>query len=360
MVFSTIFRRLTGDASGNFAMISAVTIPLAFAAASFGVDTTNAFSMKAHLQEAADAAALATSSLAVADESMTAQKARTFALKFIDGQLQQYKPLFADLSVAPNVTVTPVKTAGQTVWNVSVELIGTQTTTPLARFLGKDRIAVTVAGTSQSARGNQGALSMALVLDQSGSMGWYLDGAQKIDVLKQAVGELMDQFEEVDAESKYVRIAAAAYSSQMNSSHPPVWNREQIRSYANALRAGGGTSSTAAFGWGLTTIADEAEAEAHEDKNGQTPKRFILFMTDGANNYASADYETLQLCASAKGKGIEVYSVAFAAPAQGRSLLMKCASSPDNFFDARNSADLIKAFEEIGRKAADSMTRLTS
>lgn len=351
---------LIGNTRGNFAMIGAVAVPLVFAVASFGVDTTNAFSMKSHLQEAADAAALATSSMAVKDEDMTEQKAKAFALKFLNGQIQQYKPMFASLSVTPEVTVTPVKEANRTVWKVSVKLTGNQSTTPMARFLGKESIAVNVGGTSESARGNQGALSMALVLDQSGSMGWKLNGVQKIKILKEAVGELMDQFEEADPDSKYVRIAAVTYSNKKNSNHPPVWNRGQVRAYVNKLRANGGTSSTDAFGWGVNTIGDAAETTAHKEKNGQTPKRFILFMTDGSNNYASADYDTLLLCAKAKAEGIEVFSVAFAAPAQGRNLLMKCATSPDNYFDARNSADLIKAFEEIGKKTADSMTRLTS
>jgi Flp pilus assembly protein TadG len=356
---SSKFGRLIRDTKGNFAMIGAVAIPMVIAAASFGVDTTNAFSMKSHLQDAADAAALATSSEAVKDENMTEAKAKAFALDFVNGQLKQYTPLFAELTVKPEITVTPVKDANRTVWKVSVKLTGSQSTTPMARFLGKDKISVNVRGSSESARGNQGALSMALVLDQSGSMGWYLNGVQKIKVLKEAVDGLIDQFDDVDPKSEYVRIGAVTYSNKKNANSSPTWKRKSTRAFVNSLRASGGTNSTEAFEWGVDTIGDEAELKAHKDMNGQTPKRFIVFMTDGANNYASSDYDTLKLCAQAKAEGIEVFSVAFAAPAQGQNLLMKCATKPDNYFDAKNSAELIKAFEEIGKKTADSMTRLT-
>lgn len=353
------FGRLLGDTKGNFAMIGAVAVPLVFAAASFGVDTTNAFSMKSHLQEAADAAALATSSYAIQDEDMTEQKAKAFALKFIQGQLGEYTPIFANLSVTPNVTVKPVKEADRTVWKVSVELYGSQTTTRMASFLGKEKIDVAVGGASESARGTQGAMSMSLVLDESGSMGWYLGGIKKMDALKAAVNDLMAQFDESDPDERYVRVGVTTYASSHKGNREPDWNHKNVKDYVSKLNSRGGTDSTDAFKVAYKQVTSDKEKGAHKGKNGRDPKKFILFMTDGANNYSSSDYNTLTLCARAKKNGVEVFTVAFAAPARGRALLSKCASSADHYFDAKNSAELIKAFEEIGRKTADSMTRLT-
>ena len=89
------------------------------------------------------------------------------------------------------------------------------------------------------------------------------------------------------------------------------------------------------------------------------PEKFIVFMTDGDNNYNSADSSTKLLCDKAKGEGIEVYTVAFAAPTRGKQLLAYCASTAEHFYDANSSAALIAAFESIGKQASKVSSRLT-
>ena len=62
--------------------------------------------------------------------------------------------------------------------------------------------------------------------------------------------------------------------------------------------------------------------------NGRpAPRRHIVFMTDGDNNYTSADTETKATCETAKAAGVQIFSVAFMAPSKGQKLLQYCASS---------------------------------
>jgi len=346
--------------NGNFAMLAGLTIPVLFIAGSLAVDTTNAMSMKVRLQNAVDSAALATSTRLAQEEGLTLEDAKAFALMFLNGQVEEDKSAFTDFSIKPTVDITETKEDGSTVWRVSISLVGTQAVTPMARLMGQENISVGVFGGSESAAGKtQGAFSMALVLDRSGSMDWDLEGQRKIDVLKSAVGGLLDQIETADPTHNYVRIGAASYNTRMTGSQKLHWLPKQTRSFVNALPASGGTDSTEAFSWAYDNVSDKKEVNQHKAKNGQEPQRYIVFMTDGDNNYSSADSSTRILCDQAKGAGVQVYTVAFAAPKRGKELLSYCASSSAHFFDAQSSADLIAAFKSIGEQASQVASRLT-
>jgi len=355
------FTELLKNTDGNFAIMLSLTLPVVVIAASLALDTTNAMSMKTRMQNAVDSAALATSTRLTQEEDLTIEEARVFAATFLEGQMKEDMPVFADMSVKPTITITPVVNDGTTVWTVAISLTGTQSVTPLARLMGQESLRVGVIGKSQSAstEAAQGALSMALVLDRSGSMDWDLEGQRKIDVLKTAVGGLISQFETADPNRKYVRLGAASYSTYMTGFQNLHWKPEKTRDFVNALPASGGTDSTEAFNWALQKVSSNSEIRKHKEKTGEVPEKFIVFMTDGDNNYNSADSSTKLLCDEAKGEGIEVYTVAFAAPTRGKQLLAYCATSADHFYDANSSADLIAAFESIGKQASKVASRLT-
>ncbi|MFO1201586.1 MAG: Tad domain-containing protein [Tabrizicola sp.] len=64
-----------------------------------------------------------------------------------------------------------------------------------------------------------------------------------------------------------------------------------------------------------------------------------------------------QNCTAGKTAGFEIYGIAFAAPANGKSQIQNCAN-PDQdgvkyFFDATNSADLVAAFNTIASDITD-------
>ncbi len=352
-------RKLLRNENGNFALIAAAAVPVLFMAGSLAVDTTNAMSMKVRLQNAVDSAALATAARLSEEENLTAAQAQAFALKFVNGQVKEDFGAFNGFSVTPTVNIDPVETGGRTVWKVAVSMEGSQSLTPMARIMGKDKLTVSVVGKSESAGEAQGAFSMALVLDRSGSMDWNLNGQKKINVLKTAVGGLIEQFEEADPERKYVRLGASSYNSKLTGSTKLRWNPGKTKEFVDALPASGGTDSTDAFDWAYTAVTHKRENNAHDAKSGQVPKKFIVFMTDGDNNYSSADSSTKHLCDDAKDDGIEVYTVAFAAPNRGKQLLSYCASTEEHFFDAQNSAQLIEAFKNIGYAASKVVSRLT-
>ena len=294
----TRMAELFRSTDGNFAMLTGLAIPVLFIAASLAVDTTNALSMKTRMQNAVDSAALATSTRLSQEDDLSLDDAKVFAATFLQGQIQEDMPVFTGLTVKPTITITPVEDNGNTIWRVAISMTGTQSLTPMARAMGRESVSVDVLGKSESASGNatQGAFSMALVLDRSGSMDWDLDGQRKIDVLKTAVGGLLDQFETADPTHSYVRIGASSYNTYMTGAQELNWKPKKTRDFVNALPADGGTDSTQAFGWAFTSVNSDKETKRHAKKSGQVPQRFIVFMTDGDNNYCSADSSTKILC----------------------------------------------------------------
>ena len=351
-------RALLNQERGNFAMITAVALPVMLVAGSLAIDTANMTSLKVRMQNAADSAALATSSQ-LAKGDLTEDKAEAYAKQFLLGQMSEDGNAFTDLNVTPNVQVTPVKDSdGNIVWQVSVGVAGSMASTKLARVMGRDSLNVAVMGKTEASAATKSALSMVLVLDKSGSMGEYSSGVKKIEALKTAVGTLLDQLDEADPTQKYVRTGAVSYDDQLDAKTNIKWGTSKVRQFVDKLDANGRTDSTDAFSWGYDKVTAKKEITEHEKSTGLVPTEFMVFMTDGDNNYSSADTSTKKLCDKAKADNVEVYTVAFAAPSGGKALLSYCATTTEHYFDAKNSDELISAFKNIGMRASNMVTRL--
>lgn len=391
-VFKT-FSALLREDEGNFLMMAALTVPVVFMAGSLAIDTANALSMKVRLQNAADGAALATASQLV-DGLISEADAATYAAQFFNGQIADDINAYEGFSATPTVTLSKSGTGNTTVWQVSVAVVGSQKTTGLARLMGKDSIDVFTSGTSQSARDASNPMSMMLVLDRSGSMGWasgrtttktvtkycgwgwykYECGTEtiqvdipKIDVLKEAVGDLTNYIADADPTDTYARLGAVSYNLETTSTDKRAitWTKSQVTDFANALVATGGTNSEGAMKWGYEQLVSTTEVNAHVSKNGSSkPSKFIVFMTDGENNVGSdsqndyVDKQTLYYCDKAKEQDVTIFSVAFQAPQRGKDLLRACSSGDTFYYDANSAEDLVKAFQNIGEEAVKLVTRL--
>ncbi|WP_422373194.1 pilus assembly protein TadG-related protein [Hoeflea sp.] len=386
-------------------MMAGILVPVVFVAGSLVIDTTNALSMKTHLQNAADSAALATTTQ-LAEGTITEAQAKDYATVFFNGQVADATRNFDAFTVVPTVNVSHTGTGKKTVWNVEVAAVGSQNSSALARIAGKNSLDVTISATSQSARDASNPISMMLVLDRSGSMGWasgqtttqvqpkyctrwvwswskyswqqetYQCGTEtvttdipKIAVLKDAVGKLVNHIVEADPDDAYARIGAVAYNNQTNHGDKfnITWDKPKVTEFANGFSANGGTYSVDAMKWAYEQVTGVGEVNAHFSKNGsKDPSKFIVFMTDGKNETGStsgdayADKMTKQHCQSAKDAGTTIFAVAFQAPPEGQSLLKACASGNSFYYDAQSADELTKAFEAIGEEAVKLTTRLTN
>ncbi|MDM9620722.1 VWA domain-containing protein [Rhizobium sp. S96] len=407
--------RLLKDRGGNFAMMTAIIMPVAIGAASVAVDISNTAMSKRQLQDAADSAALATAS-ALADGKITTTGAAAFAKDFVGGQMANYLGDTTALKDATTTTATQTTSGSATSYSVSVSTNYSMSLSGLAQVAGFKT--ATISASSQTASGyseTQGSVSMFLALDKSGSMAdptstvnaeqptktsqytytetyTYDCGTQKkpktctgtrqatgtktetnyytkIEALKLAVGSLTTQLNTADPTHIYARTGAVSYDIKEYTASKLAWGTSAVTTYVNALSAANGTNSSGAMNTAYTSLiaknsaGNDNENALHQAKTGQTPKKYIVFMTDGDNNDDSSggrSYDTLTkaTCDKAKADSIEIYTVAFMAPATGQALLKYCATDASHYFAAESMADLLSAFKKIGAKAANQTTRL--
>lgn len=405
---STVVRRFVSDRNGNFGMMTAILLPVTLAVAGLAMDMTQVIQVRSALQDAADSAALSAASALANDDTMTDAEAIEQAKLFMaaqffntngtsdtsetDAQLGQKQEPQNDLAEGAVASVQRTNGTGKgKTFDVTISGHYDVAMNAFTRLLGYDSMRVSVSSTSQSTTESKNALSMFLVLDRSGSMAedtTTVNAAQptetitydcstwrekktcsytqtnyytKIEALKLAVADLTTQLDTADPDKMYVRTAAVSYNASMQTATSFEWGTAKALNYVKALTATGGTDSSGAMKEAYTKVTAASEVTAHKTKNGQSsPGKFIVFMTDGDNNYTSADTSTKATCNSAKAASVEIYTVAFMAPTRGKELLSSCATDTSHYYDANSAAELVAAFKEIGEKAAAATTRLTN
>lgn len=388
-----IFKRLLHDRDGNFGILTALSIPVLVAAGGMAIDVTNMSLSRSQLQEATDSAALAAAT-ALADGSVTTTTAKDLGNNFVLGQMSNYLAGDANatgaLKSGTSTSVTSTSnSSGGTSYAVAVNASYSMSVNSMSRLLGLQTMSISASSSTTSGTAVQKtALSMEIALDKSGSMllntsaidktqtsctQYYVKDdslyqysgqpspcyIKKIDALKTAVGNLLDQLDAADPKSQYVRTAAIAWSSKVDSYSNLAWGTKTTRTnVVSGLNASGGTESNAPMKQAYNAVTSAAEATAQSNGGNKSFQKYIVLMTDGENSDTSSDQKTLTTCKAAKDAGVQIYTVAFMAPARGQALLSSCASSPSNYFDAQQMSDLVTAFKTIGAQAAKQMTLL--
>ncbi len=382
--------RLMCNRDGNFAMTTAILLPVLFGGAGIAIDLSNMSMQKRQLQDASDSAALAAATALSNGKVSTDAEAQALAKDFVAGQMANFVAS-ADVTALKNgttVAITTTTTATSKSYKVNVSAGYDMTLTPLMKIFGKTSVAI--ASNSMSSSGTsdvKSALSMTLALDESGSMladtteiqsqsscthyntsgrsiGSYKPCyVKKIDALKTAANLLFTQLDTADPDAKYVRTNAIGWSSEVQISSAFVWGTSSTRTKViNKLSGGGGTDSAAPMEKAyedLTTTDYNSETQVHSRAGNNKVTKYIVLMTDGDNNAASSNTDTLKTCTDAKDAGIKIYSVAFMAPTGGQTLLRNCASGNGYYYQAESMADLLTAFKAIGSEAAKDKTLLT-
>lgn len=387
----SMLMRLSADRSGNFGIITAILLPVLIGAGGLAVDVSNMMRSKRDLQEATDAATLAVATYMAQDSSATEEGAKKLASNFIKGQMANSvtSDVANDIAKSITATITTTTTSDGKRYDIQVASGYTLTLTPFMSFFGKTSTPIAAgSSTTSGISETKSALSMTLVLDESGSMlantgekilptttceQYNTNGklvsnnatcyVKKIDALKTASNLLLDQLDKADAKSKYVRTNAIAWSGSIQDSSVFAWGTTKTRNdVINAMSAGGNTESYApmkkAYG-DLITTGNGSEAKIQSDAGNTKLTKYIVFMTDGSNNNSSSDTYTLQICTAAKAAGIKIYSIAFMAPTAGQTLLNKCSSGAGYYYAAESMSDLLNAFKAIGEEASASKTLLT-
>ncbi len=156
---------------------------------------------------------------------------------------------------------------------------------------------------------------------------------------------------------------------------PLTKDKAKIEQSINSMFASDSTYIPAGLVWGWRVLSSQApfsEGLTYAEVAKKKSSKVLVLMTDGENTVsttspgqwgypghfrnskAEADRLTATLCRNIKAKNITIFTVAFEVndPAT-KSMLRQCATSPSNYFNASNGAELTKAFEDIGIQLSD-------
>ncbi|PZP54238.1 MAG: hypothetical protein DI595_00535 [Agrobacterium fabrum] len=408
-VLQKLKRRFFADTSGNFGMMTAILLPVLLGAAGAGMELANIMQVKADLQNTADSAALAAATEARLKEgAMTDEQIRQIAKAFIAAQLVNNLTEDEKKAVEENspTNITTTENARGKTYTVETTINYRMKLNPFIGFLGAKTLDLAATGTAKSTVNKGAPISMYLVLDRSGSMSFKTDTintakkscpnytssnwgrteaqvtsspcyVNKATSLKTAVGFLVATLNKADPTytanggSQLVRTGASVYTHETYPAQAITWGTNSIVTYVDKQIPEfptGGTDARSSLNAAYNALkkANTDEAKAHKSQDNVSFERYIVLMTDGemtGNSAAwnsSIDQSVRTTCETAKKDGIKIFSVAFMAPDNGKSLLQYCASSLDNYYAPENMEQIVTAFGEIARKAAGSIATLTN
>ncbi len=390
------FKRLLKDRSGNFGIMTAIMLPVLLGVAGIAIDVTRALDEKSRIQAMADAATLAVASAMADKGNMSEQEAESLGLStFVSQTLgseddmtaEQRAELEKQLRDATAFEAKTTSTHNSDSYDVRMTSTYNVPMNGMSAVVGFKTLKVAVESRASSGReGN--ALSMYLVLDESGSMAWDTSTVdplnpnkkiKKMASLKAAAGVMFNELEAADPTGKLIRIGGDSYDDKTKNEQEIKWGTSDIKQYVKNLpdQPDGGTDASGAMKNAVKALrqSNKTEAEAHQAQGHAKFERFIVLMTDGEmtgnsgvwnENYdnkvrrecedAKADGATN----AAKDDGIKIYTIAFMAPTKGRQLLEYCSSGQGYYYEPSNMTQLVQAFGEIARKAAKTGTRLTN
>jgi Flp pilus assembly protein TadG len=205
---SSHIARFIRDDAGNYAMMFAIAAPAIFGSVSVAMETSNMYRSRAVLQNALDAAALATGkhlSITV-DEGELETYARDFFDANIQSKLDPSKVTFDFQFVEAN-------TGGK-----RVRLTANYDYPRITGFLGSNEILMDVV--SEVAAGNR-TIEVAIVIDNSGSMGSYTGSTRKtrMENAKAAADTLAEQLfnlANISNKPDPVRISVVPFAASVN------------------------------------------------------------------------------------------------------------------------------------------------
>jgi len=385
-IFKSALKETLKDESGAFTVFWALVITLVLVCTGSAYDINVAVTAKAKAQNFADSIALTAAINVKANDGLpqTDQQgyihAKTYNLSNIGYFITPYVKTDAGSAQENWAVVNYDVDAGQ----LTVEVTGNAKTAFMGMF-GINEVPFRASTTVDYAVDDiNNSLSIALVLDTSGSM-WYHDetGVKREDAMEAAALDLMINLETLvigqEDDGRILRTGIIPYYSYIWWSKVVnmKWGRVSDNSI-NSLWEGGGTNASDAMELADTWM--QSETAYHIAETGRDdPKKYVILMTDGVNNYTPYDTQTLAACTSMKDQGVTVYTIGYALNPQTYSsdnywdtytppqaeidratdLLSQCATSADHFKTTDNDTDLAAIFDGIGAEIAAQFLRIS-
>ncbi len=293
---SSLRRQYVESETGSFAIMAAVVMLILVMCIGVVIDISNVHKAQSKVQSLADTMGL-TAAIYVRDNDTPPTSSE---MGFVDGQKYKIDDINYGQSL-PDVSGKFSVKYNDALQQAEVKFKGKMKTNFMSAF-NKSKIKIRVESTVKYYELQQTATSVILVVDNSGSMAWDdiaiapgtttrpAEAKTRIEGLKSTVLEFSAALEEsmnsaiTENGERYLRTGLVPYSTDVIQSRVVdmdwgTWEDQDI----NAMAAGGGTDSRGPLDKALDMM--DTENASHEFENGtNTPKKYLIFMTDGSNN----------------------------------------------------------------------------
>lgn len=358
-------------------IITGITLLTLVGVSGAGVDLGRQQLVRAKIQQASDAAVIATATLpdTVTDAQRIAAAERYFAINFPDGYMGVARPT-PTVSLVGGVSVSA--TASMPSRFMGFVGVNTMTST------GRSSVAVRVTTSELD-------YDVVVVVDESGSTGAAAPGGggSRMDVEKQALRDMVESVIPVTGPvNPNLRIGVVGYTGYISNTWGLTSNRDQALQAINSLRpiyhnydhwgleaglkmingdwSGSNGQITRPHGTVQQNTNVPAPRTPRGDGRSLSEVKHVVFLTDGfimvepppcvngafvdgCQNYAAF----LDRCTAIKNAGVTLYTISFASQTPGdRNTLERCASvdatGAPRYFFAPSSSVLKEVLGRVG------------
>ena len=272
-------KRFAARQRGQIIIMVALTMTVLIGIAGLSIDTGRAYGVKARLNAAVDAAAIAGARALVtgADDGTRVSNASAAATRFFHANY----PDGFQMSTVTEPVITAVRDAATNAWTVTVSSQANMPTT-FMQVLGQDH--ATVAATGQTIRRD---VDVLMVLDTSGSLGPPTSPATTFPTLQDAaLTGFVNKFIPGPGGDRLGLVAfasGAVTGPAIDKTASRGFNKTNVTTAINALSVGGSTAGVE----GMRQAWNELNAVP---PGVRSPLRVILYFSDGAPNDVGATF----------------------------------------------------------------------
>jgi len=356
---------------GSVLIITGLSFLVLLAVGGAAIDLGRQQLVRAKLQQASDAAAVAAATLSddATNGERSAAASRYFALNFPDGYLGVSRPVPAVSVSASSISVianAPLNTrfigfvGVDQITSSGITRINRDTVTTSSKY---DLVFVMDASGSMEARdvGNVGILNPdagapcipynPVNFNPAGAC--PTNGNTRMNAMRSAAVTVTTNLLQPNTSDS--RIGAVTWSDAVVRQQPLSGDFQTVRTFLGRMVSYAGTNSTSGLQAARTMSAGFRDDAV----------KSVVLLTDGVNGAwnngvigqypiiteATINPQSLAICTQLKQAGVVVYTIAFGTDvisnAAARNFLRSCATSPANYFSAPNAAQLNTAFAAI-------------